>query len=233
MKERSKERMSELLMEELLAQLGERESLKRKLGDMTGLPVDDLIERLLEDFEQIVETRRLESLEQVKQRKEKQPKHKQDVQTPISLPEQVANPEQVQNEQVAEAVLPSPTSTEQHHTTTEPEGESVLDPVFSRPPQADTPSEETTLLSHTEPAAVEIEEPPSDLPTPSEPQDQTEEEDLFLFQRGFQELAKKVNNEGNESLETELKEEPESVVEERSIDRPGIVDEDIDSLLTP
>jgi Gas vesicle synthesis protein GvpL/GvpF len=57
MKERSKERYAALLMEELLERLAERENIKRMLGEMIALPVEELISLLLNDFEKIVEQR--------------------------------------------------------------------------------------------------------------------------------------------------------------------------------
>jgi hypothetical protein len=63
MRESSKERLGQLLMEELLAQLAERENIKKMLGDMLASPVDDLISQLLDDFEQIVARYRQRSLE--------------------------------------------------------------------------------------------------------------------------------------------------------------------------
>jgi len=142
-RERSKERMAELLMEELLAQLGERESLRRKLGDMTGLPIDDLIERLLDDFEQIVENHRVESLEQLKQRKERQSKRKQEIQAPLSSSEQVANAPQMQNDESTHATLPSPPGTEHPRATAEHEVEPDLKPAPPRSLLAEVQPEET------------------------------------------------------------------------------------------
>jgi hypothetical protein len=55
MKESSKERLATLLMDELLEQLSARESLLKMLGEMTSLPIDEVIEHLLADFEHTVE----------------------------------------------------------------------------------------------------------------------------------------------------------------------------------
>ena len=74
MKERSKEKMAELLMEELLDQLKEKESIKRMLGDMTALPVEELIEQLLDEFERVVERRRIQSVEEGRARRDKKSK---------------------------------------------------------------------------------------------------------------------------------------------------------------
>jgi hypothetical protein len=74
MKERSKEKMAELLMEELLEQLRERDSIKRMLGDMTAIPVEELLEQLLDEFERAVERRRVQSIEEARTRREKKSK---------------------------------------------------------------------------------------------------------------------------------------------------------------
>jgi hypothetical protein len=231
MKERSKERMAELLMEELLAQLGERESLRRKLGDMTGLPIDDLIERLLDDFERIVEYHRVESQEQLKQRKERQSKRKQEVQAPLSSSEQEASPPQMQSDETPDAPLPSPEVTEQPRAATEHEEESDLEPAPPRSLQAEVQPEETAPLTHSEPVATEIEEPPSSPPAPSQAQDQTEEVEVFLFERGFEELAMKVEKEYSEKLETEQRQERVTIVDEESTERSEVAEENIDSLM--
>ena len=78
MKERSRGKMAELLLEELLEQLRERGSIKEKLGDMTSLPVEELIEQLLDEFEAILEKRRLHSVEESRLRKERRSKPKQE-----------------------------------------------------------------------------------------------------------------------------------------------------------
>ena len=231
MKERSKERMAELLMEELLAQLGERESLKRKLGDITGLPIDDLIERLLDGFERIVEYHRVESQEQLKQRKERQSERKQDIQAPLASSEQEASTHQMRSDESAHATLPSPAVAEQPHATTEHEGEPDLEPAPHRSLQAEVQPEETAPLTHTESSATEVEEPPSGPPTPSQAQDQTEDAEVFLFHGGFEELAKKVEKEYSEKLEAEQKQKRESSIEEESAERSELAEEDIDNLL--
>ena len=64
MKERSKERIATLMMEELLEQLAGREAIKKMLADMTsGVPVDEVIEKLLDEFEQLVERHHREIIE--------------------------------------------------------------------------------------------------------------------------------------------------------------------------
>jgi len=57
MKERSKERYSELLMEELLDHLSRHGKIKKMLGDMISMPVLELISMLVKDFEKIIEQR--------------------------------------------------------------------------------------------------------------------------------------------------------------------------------
>gem|GEM_PF-1788765 len=55
MKQSSKERLATLMMDELLERLSERESIRKMLGEMTSLPIDEVIEHLLVEFEQAVE----------------------------------------------------------------------------------------------------------------------------------------------------------------------------------
>jgi Gas vesicle synthesis protein GvpL/GvpF len=57
MKERSKERYAALLLEELLERISERENIRQMLGEMIAIPVEDLIDLLLHDFESIVQQR--------------------------------------------------------------------------------------------------------------------------------------------------------------------------------
>lgn len=78
MKERSKGKMAELLLEELLEQLKERGTIKEKLGDMTSLPVEELIEQLLDEFEGILEKRRLRNVDESRARSEQRSKPKQE-----------------------------------------------------------------------------------------------------------------------------------------------------------
>lgn len=68
MKERSRERMAELLLEELFAQLAERESVKQMLGDLTPLPLDEVLRKLTVDFEEAIARRRVEALEFVRKK---------------------------------------------------------------------------------------------------------------------------------------------------------------------
>ncbi len=74
MKESSKERLATLLMDELLERLSARESLRKVLGEMTSLPIDDVVEHLLNDFERVVEEYRQKHVSAPKQPAEKRPK---------------------------------------------------------------------------------------------------------------------------------------------------------------
>lgn len=62
MKERSKDRRAELLLEELFEQLAERENVKAMLGDLTALPLDEVVDSLLSDFELAIARRQVEAL---------------------------------------------------------------------------------------------------------------------------------------------------------------------------
>src|SRR5512134_3065745 len=71
MKERSKERLAALLMEELLEQLAERDNIKRMFADMTSAPMEELLESLLDEFERIIEKHHLLILDAKKVAREK------------------------------------------------------------------------------------------------------------------------------------------------------------------
>ncbi len=62
MKERSKDRRAELLLEELFEQLAERDNVKAMLGDLTALPLDEVVDSLLKDFELAIARRQVEAL---------------------------------------------------------------------------------------------------------------------------------------------------------------------------
>ena len=68
MKEKSKERMAQLLLDELLAELGDSEKIRKMLGDLTALPLDEVVGKLVEDVEDVIARRRLEALELLKVR---------------------------------------------------------------------------------------------------------------------------------------------------------------------
>jgi hypothetical protein len=55
MKQSSKERLATLLMDELLERLSERESIRKMLGDMASLPINEVVEHLLAEFARAVE----------------------------------------------------------------------------------------------------------------------------------------------------------------------------------
>jgi len=88
MKERSKERIAALLMEELLEQLAERENIKRMLADMTPLPVDELIEGLLDEFEKVVERRHREVIDTAIAKRDKRRQQKEKAHPPSEQPTQ-------------------------------------------------------------------------------------------------------------------------------------------------
>ncbi len=71
MKERSKDRRAELLLEELFEQLAERENVKAMLGDLTALPLDEVVDSLLNDFELAIARRQVEALKARVSRHEK------------------------------------------------------------------------------------------------------------------------------------------------------------------
>jgi hypothetical protein len=121
MKERSKEKMAELLMEELLEQLKEREAIKRKLGDMTALPVEELIEQLLDEFEHIVEKRRVQSVEESKARKDRRLR-----------PEETPHPSELQEPPPASTGLITPPPRDVAQPPSQPSAQALLRELRAR-----------------------------------------------------------------------------------------------------
>ncbi|MBM2840492.1 MAG: hypothetical protein HW412_1020 [Bacteroidetes bacterium] len=115
MKESSKERLAKLLMDELLERLSSRESLLKIFGEMTSLPIDDVIERLLTDFERTVEEylkKRSPGTKQVAERRAKQSTSEStisaepEVHLPRLIPSAVA--ERIATKPKVEPVKPEP-----------------------------------------------------------------------------------------------------------------------------
>jgi hypothetical protein len=86
MKERSKERYSELMMEELLDHLSRNENVKKMLGEMISMPVLDLIAMLVKDFEKIVEQRSRQSTDSLVDSVKKMRTLPQDVENLLESP---------------------------------------------------------------------------------------------------------------------------------------------------
>ncbi len=182
MKERSKGKMAELLMEELLEQLKERGTIKEKLGDMTSLPVEELIEQLLDEFEAVLEKRRLQSLEEALVRREHRSKPKPES-PPFTRPLFETSPEppparepQVGTSQPAISASPKIPSREESRTKETEKGtvttsskridkiELEFPPIPLHLPSLE--SETTVRVPHREPQPVEKTPPkPSDKET--------------------------------------------------------------------
>lgn len=86
MKESSKERLATLLMDELLERLSSRDSLRKILGEMTSLPIDEVVEQLLNDFERVAEEYREKHIAKAKQSPERKPKQTKE-EPPAPIPE--------------------------------------------------------------------------------------------------------------------------------------------------
>lgn len=86
MKERSKERIALLLMEELTSRLSERDEIKRLLAEMTALPVDELMEGLLEEFEKVVRRRHDEVLAASRAKRDRRTRPQTDSPSSVSPP---------------------------------------------------------------------------------------------------------------------------------------------------
>lgn len=134
MKERSKERMAELLLEELFAQLADRESVKQMLGDLTSLPLDEVLRKLTVDVEEAIARRRVEALELVR-------KNEATAKSTIKAPPQ---PPPVTNEPATEEQTINTPPPEPISPTTQKQEPPVLQPAPppSPPPVASVPVEE-------------------------------------------------------------------------------------------
>jgi hypothetical protein len=60
--------MAQLLLEELFSELGESESIRRMLGEMTSLPPDVVVGKLVADVEEVIARRSQELIESLKER---------------------------------------------------------------------------------------------------------------------------------------------------------------------
>jgi hypothetical protein len=124
MSDRSKERLANFLMEELLDRLGGRADIKAMLGEMSGLPIDELIQQLLDDFAHVLEKRYVEYAQtlQTRHRDEEAATPRRDVPAPQRVaPEPGPHPEPAKEE----TPLPPPEVTPTVHERMPPEREQL------------------------------------------------------------------------------------------------------------
>ena len=90
MSDRSKERLANFLVEELLDRLNDRADIKNMLGELSGLPIDELLQLLVDDFAHVIEKRYLEYARTLQERESGEtvssPRHDDSLPTP-PLPE--------------------------------------------------------------------------------------------------------------------------------------------------
>jgi len=186
MKERSKERLAALLMEELLEQLGDRENIKRMFADMTSAPMEELLESLLDEFEHVVEKHRLEILEKKRTAKDKQGKRKSEIRPETSFGE--AQIKQIPSKDHIEAkpptslpekdasIIESLVTKSPDHSSAEPErtltkkSETVPQMVPEKPfiPVAENKNLRSTRTgSQAKPAELEVDPLSTELPPPT------------------------------------------------------------------
>ncbi len=127
MKERSRERRAELLLEELFEQLAERENVKQMLVDLTALPIDEVVESLIKDFEIIIARRQVEALRAIVARNEKRPQPDQPVEA--KAPEEIVPPAPQPN------VEPTPVPVQVSPQVTTPLEPPPAPQVEQKPPQ--------------------------------------------------------------------------------------------------
>ncbi len=126
MKERSRERRAELLLEELFEQLAERENVKQMLVDLTALPIDEVVDGLIKDFEIIIARRQVEALRAIVARNEKRPQPErtaaEDILTPPTVPDVKSEPipPPVPQQVIARVEPPPPPPVEQKSVPPKP-----------------------------------------------------------------------------------------------------------------
>ncbi len=157
MKESSKERLATLLMDELLERLSTRESLRKMLGEMASLPIDEVIQHLLADFERAVtdyHQKYLPAIKQAADNRSKQPAEHAVVES--SKPDQMlVSATAVQSKQDVQPVatwdVPPVESkpAKKERSSAEP----VVEPPMARSPKVehvDTKPAETSPVFHKE-----------------------------------------------------------------------------------
>jgi len=88
MKDPSKERLATFLMEELLERLGSRSDIRSTLAEMSGLPLEELLRSLVDDFARSVEKRYADYLQSKKGSESTGPEHPPDISPAVPPPEQ-------------------------------------------------------------------------------------------------------------------------------------------------
>jgi hypothetical protein len=199
MKERSKEKIAELVMDELITQLSERGNVRKLLGDMTGLPIGPLVEDLIREFEEIVERYRDRSLaagvtvEEEVELAEKEPFTPSDSpSTPlpvIDYPPVVP----VQTKPTVEITQPP-----------DPEPRPTIAPAVTKPEPL--PPTIDDFSPEKEKPAEKVSPPP-----PVPPQKKEPVKDVTDFRSKLEELARRVENEYLQKLEQKApKRKPEA-----------------------
>ncbi len=153
MKESSKERMAALLLQELFEQLAERENVKRMLGDMTSLPVDDVVNKLVGDVEQAIARRRVEAIGTLIEKKDVPEKNRQ--------PENIQEPSSRVPTAPLTTIPPSPIPDQGIEASA---AKPALVPLPS-PAKEDPPVESREVPKP--PSRVRVQDPPKDESSPN------------------------------------------------------------------
>lgn len=170
MKERSKDRRAELLLGELFEQLAERENVKAMLGDLTALPLDEVVDNLLNDFELAIARRQVEALRSKVSRQEKltgEPEPPAPVAPaptkaePPTPPVVAKNPELVFHASKPAAVPPAPAAKKKEGTTPAPVPQKPIDTPRVPVKEEKVHHEPPAPLVEQEPKAPQESEPPT------------------------------------------------------------------------
>ncbi len=228
MKERSREKIADLVMDELITQLGERGRLRKLLGEMTGLPIGPLVEDLIREFEDVVERYRDQSLTTVAPAEEevvltRQEDYTSDDTPSTPLPVQdVLPPEPVPANEPTEIFLAPPEPLLQITPGEETLDEPILPPENGASLKEKKPEErieEKVKEKIKEKSREKVEEKvqaKSPIPPPVPSQKKESVPDVKDFRSKLEELARRVENEYLQKLEQKVpkrKAEPPPPVE--------------------
>jgi hypothetical protein len=218
MKERSKEKIADLLMDELLTQLGERGNLRKMLGEMTGLPIGPLIEDLVSEFEQIVDRHRVRSLARGEVHADGPGAQQGEYYTPDTTPS-VPLPVLSSRDDIPFPVVEPVSKGEDHLHVERDEGPKVDETVLS-PQREDTQESRQSFQRELLPQESESTELTSNLADEDVDTQPAEKKDVADFRQRLEELAKKVESEYLQKLEKGRRKSPVRVEEKAEEHEP-------------
>jgi len=197
MKDRSREKIAELMMDELLSQLSERGNIRKLLGEMTGLPIGPLVEDLIREFEQVVEEYHGRSLSATVPVEKKVQVVEAERYTPTELPStplpvQPSPPEETPSKPILDLQVPEIFATEPPAPVQDPPVQEEKAPIVEVSQNGHDELKE-------EPQLQEVIAPPPDVAVKLDEKEPGT--DVTDFRSRLEELARRVENEYLEKLE--------------------------------